>query len=470
MGTPIVFTYSGLLGLYQYLNVNYGSNAVLFFQKFFSLNDQSGSLNLFEPIETESESKYWKSDTRIQGDNKFHFFMISNLFLKNFGGKLSLILGILSVVPVLVLISMVIQHVGVNKKYLRVFEKLRTFIQWNLVFSVLLACLVPMVLSACIQINFYDQPKAWFDVVSTSVSIVAAIGAASLVVALYFLTRIDASNPSKSTEILTNQGTSPTAKNKYWALFSSLRSIFLVTLVSTLSNYPMVQCSAALGVNAVFFFGTLTWRFFDRLIKDIIIKTCEALHAIIPSLFLIHAVYELMGVKMSEQMRTFIGWGIIASVSAVTVLSLVFQALEMWYTIKSTVWNALKVFYHYSIGTDIWKRGPRPRNIPREEKEELNPKKVYNERNKEEARNMKDTNKEEARTVKDTSFGAYKNSIRRRYGEPESPEKLINPSTSRIHVEIEATGFNVVNSHREYLKQVRNKPFSSTLMSNRLDI
>ena len=85
MSAPIVFTYIGLLGLYQFLNVDYGSNVLLFFQKEFSLNGGLDFPNYF----ASSDSNYWNFDTRIQG-NRFYFsgfFNFLSLMRKNLLGN-----------------------------------------------------------------------------------------------------------------------------------------------------------------------------------------------------------------------------------------------------------------------------------------------------------------------------------------------------------------------------------------------
>ena len=257
------------------------------------------------------------------------------------------------------------------------FNSVRTFIQWNLIISVFLSSFVPLVLSFCIQFHFLDRPIAWFDIFSTSTGLLASMVAASLTIGIYLYTRIKNVNPtthpklSKSAKILANreeedynniEQRDPKAKNKYWALASCLRSLFLVAFVSTLSNYPLIQCSTALGTNVAFFLGILKWRFFDRKLKDVIIKVCEGLNAVIPSLFLIHAVYEYMGIRLSQEKKILIGWGIIGLVTAVMVLTLVYQVVEMWYILKraaSPLLNKIKAFLEYSIGKDIWKRKPK---------------------------------------------------------------------------------------------------------------
>ena len=186
MGMSIVFTYFGLLGLYQFLNVGYGSNALVFFQMFFAFNGAPDFPNFF----ASSDLKYWDSDTRIQGDNKFYLFRISYLFLKNFGGRLSLLLGILASVPVLTLITIGLNNGGAKDMYRKTFKTVRTFIQWNLIISVFLASFVPMVLSLCLQFHFMVNPISWYDIFSTGICLLVTLGAGVLTIFLYIYTRI----------------------------------------------------------------------------------------------------------------------------------------------------------------------------------------------------------------------------------------------------------------------------------------
>ena len=382
MSAPIVFTYSGILGLYQFLNVDYSSNALLFFQMFFSFNGGNDFPNYF----SSSDSKYWNSDSRIEGNNKFHLFRISYLFLKNFGGKLSLLLTLVVSVPIFAIAAVLLANAGVREKYLNMFNAVRTFIQWNLILTVFLSSFVQMILSLCLQLHFLDKPIAWYDIFSTSICLLATIAAASLTIALYLYTRIKNVNTChpnlcKKTKILTNQedftkDPDPKSKSQYWALASCLRSLVLVSFVSTLSNYPLIQCSTALGTNVIFLVGILKWRFFDRKPKDAIIKACEGLNAIIPSLFLVHSIYEYLGVKLDQQTKLNIGWGIIVLVTTVLVLSLVYQIMEMCYILKrigTPLLNKLKVFLEYSIGKDIWKRPPKKKVPPVQEMIQLKP-------------------------------------------------------------------------------------------------
>ena len=365
MSAPIVFTYIGLLGLYQFLNVDYGSNVLLFFQKEFSLNGGLDFPNYF----ASSDSKYWNSDTRIQGNNKFHLYRISYLFLKNFGGKFSLLLTLIAAVPVLSVIGVLMNNAGLKEKYMKIFNTAKTFIQWNLIITVFLSSFVPMVLSFSLQLHFMSYPIAGFDIFSTAACLIATVAVASLTIALFLYTRIKNVNSaypalSKSAKTLANQEDSskdldPKSKNKYWALVSCMRSLFLVTFVSTLSNYPLVQCTTALGTNVVFFLGILKWRFFDRKLKDVIIKVCEGLNAVIPSLFMIHSIYEYMGANLSQQQKLNIGWGIIALITTVSVLTLVYQVVETWYIMRKVgapLYHKLQAFFEYCVGKDIRKR------------------------------------------------------------------------------------------------------------------
>ena len=369
MGAPIAFTYMGLLGLYQYLNVDYGSNAVLFFQSFFSFNSEG---HLYPNYFSSSDSKYWNSDTRIQGDNKFYLYRISYLFLKNFGSKLSLLLTLVATTPILTITAMVLKNAGVKEKYLKMFNVVKTFIQWNLIITVFLSSFVPMVLSFCLELHFLVDPIAPYNIFSTTVSLIVTITAASLTLALYFYTRIKSpkySHPNlcRNAQILANQedptkDPDPKSKNKYWALVSCLRSLLLVTFISTLSNYPLIQCCTALATNIAFFLGVLKFRFFDRWIKDIIIKVCEGLNATIPSLFLVHSVYEYMNVSIDLQKKMNIGWAIIGLITAVTLLTLIYQVIETVFVIKrvgTPLYSKLKAFLEYSIGKDIWKRSQK---------------------------------------------------------------------------------------------------------------
>mgnify|MGYP000876556740 FL=1 len=365
MGAPIVFTYFGLLSLYQLLNVDYDSNVVLFFQKSFSLNGGHDFPNYF----ASSDDKYWNSETRIQGNNKFHLYRISYLFLKNFGGKLSLLFTLVAVVPVLSIIALLMNNNGVKEKYLKIFNTAKTFIQWNLIITVFLSLFISLVLSISLQLHFMSDPIAVFDIFSTAACLIATVVVASLTIALFLYTRfknLRSSYPTLSNSIkaLANQADSTKdpdskSKSKYWALAMCMRSLLLVTSVSTLSNYPLIQCSIAAGINVVFFLMILKWRFFDRKIKDVIIKVCEALNVVIPLLFIVHSSYEYMGVNLSQKQKVNIGWGIIALITTMSVLTLVYQVIETWYIVKKVVtplYRKLKALFEYSVGKDIWER------------------------------------------------------------------------------------------------------------------
>ena len=210
----------------------------------------------------------------------------------------------------------------------------------------------------------------------------ATFAAGILIIALYIYTiiknvaRTSYPNLRKNAKILANQEDEEEgnqlikepnhkAKNKYWAFLFCLRSLFLVVFISILSNYPLVQCATALATNVVFFCVILKWRFFDRLSKDVIIKICEAINAVIPLLFLIHAIYDQLGLKMSATMKTNFGWAIIALITTVTVLSLVFLMVELWYVLKRVsvpLLNKLKDLISYARGTDI--RGRKKTHLP----------------------------------------------------------------------------------------------------------
>ena len=375
-GTIIVFNYFGILGLYQFLNVNYPSNVLVYFQSYFAMNNAPDFPNYFLKSTTLS-AKYLYSDTTINGDNKFYLFRISYLFLKNFGGKISLLAILIAAVPVLTVIGALMRNVQVNKKLQTAFDSFKAIIQWNLILTVLLSVHVPMILTGCIQYRYLDHPISMFDISSIAICLLASIGFVILTIVSYFYTKIQNLNSvpypnlTNSTKILANQeyasaeidsntnATNQKKKNKYWLLASCLRNLFLVPFITTLSNYPLVQCSAAIATNTLFFLGVLKWQFFDRRIKSVVVKTCEGINAAIPSLFLVYGICDLLKINISQTQRNDIGWAIIALVSTVVILSLVYQLLETWFVLKklmSPVWAQLKKLLGFSIGDDIWKR------------------------------------------------------------------------------------------------------------------
>ena len=381
MGALTSLSLIGILGLYQFLNVNYATNVLIFFEYFFS-NTFGDFPNLFTFI-LQPDAKLLYKDTRIQGDNKFNLFIISNLFLKNFGGRLSLILALLAFALVLRTIARVMKKSkAINPSIHEGLQTIRNFIQWNLILSVLIGSFVQMVLSVMLQLRYTTEINNWFGFYSFSLSVTGLVAVIFTLVLLLAYGKLQEATLQKNqklitvTKVLLNTGfPSQTTistntktkvepnKRRYWAFAFCTRNFLLVLFISTLSNSPISQCVLSFIVNLALFLAMFKWNFFERKIQGKFMKTCEGINTIIPMLFLGYGVNDLKsgmnnGSNNSSDFTYGIGlgWIIIVLINFITIFTFIFQLIEAYFVfLRFLPWfNAkLQAIVGYITGRDL---------------------------------------------------------------------------------------------------------------------
>ena len=338
----VSLTLLGSLELYQFLNVNYPSNVLLFFKYFFSsLLGAFPNLFLFvcnpEPAVVHKES-------RVQGSDKVGLFGMSNLFLKNFGGQLSLLLALMACAGLLNIIVFVIAKLGMITPIQEGTKQIKDFFQWNLIISVFIASFVQMSLSAFLQLGYTTKVEHWFSLYSYSL---AVVGLLALVISLVllFVYGVFQRVPNQKNSEFNNQlriltdyhvGTeSNHDKRRYFAFVFCTRIFLLVAFISTLSQSPIVQCLMAIAINGAYFIIIARWQFLKRGIQQQLFRCCEGLNALIPMIFLLYGINDWDKKFLGNgDTRVILGWFIITFITLITVITCFLQLFDGFYVMK----------------------------------------------------------------------------------------------------------------------------------------
>ena len=356
MGASTVFSVLALLNLYQYLNVNYPSNVMVFFQYLFEGNFLSFP-NLFL-IVANPDPQLLNQDSIIQGNNKFNKFQVSNLFLVNSGGDISLLIVLLCLVPISMLINLLVsKRTSIRYNTKKIAVKVKTFFMWNFILSSFMGIYVNTHLSACLQYRYLNISQNWFSNFSIFVSLLITGGCILLLGLAFYISRSNSQLSAKrneSLEILENKENEKIfqeryhhqgqgIKNRYWALALCSRNFLLVPVIAMLSDTPIAQCTLSLLINFAFFIVVSVWWFFESKTKRLILRVCEGLNALIPFLFLLYGINDSrssLNPLLTDKGKQTLGWFIITFISFVTALSLLFTISETWHV----VWHYLPHF------------------------------------------------------------------------------------------------------------------------------
>ena len=346
MGASTVLSVLELLGLYQYINVNYPSNMVVFFQLVFAGNPLNFP-NLFEMAWRPSD-ELLNEDSNVSGDNKFSEAAMSRIFLANSGGDIASVFVLLGLVPFLLLVSQLMSKCK-NNKIQKLITGLKKFLMWNFIISTFMGSFVSTLLSVCVQFRYASSPAMTdgYEIFSMIICVIVAImyvGFMALAVYVSFSKELPVKKPEiyESVKVLTNEEESTqlhendNLKNKYWALALCTRNFLVVPAISLLSNAPIVQCSAAAAINLVFFILVCALKFFASKTKRIIMRLSEGFNAAIPLLFLLLGINDLRDPSdplLNDQAQDILGWCVIVLIGLVMVLSLLYTLTETWFII-----------------------------------------------------------------------------------------------------------------------------------------
>ena len=381
MGAATALSSLGLLGLYQYLNVGYASNVLYFFKYLFSSSYQVFP-NIFM-IAADPGEKVKYQDSVISGDNKFHLFKTSHLFVMNFGGWLSLQLCVLTIGAASWLVTFFLRKLDAKEAAQSNANGLRSFFQWNLPITIFISSYIQIVLALALQFHFGDFDLGVYEIYSYVVCGLLSLVAVGGLIFFFLYTRFRNLNPISrpllynSTKILLNEDRnvrkSPKMKytNKYWALALCSRNLMLVMFVANLSDYPIEQCAVAIAVNSGFFIANLVWNFFTFKAKRVLVRISEGINACIPIFFLMYGIHDTVsgtGAFLSRTAKDAIGWVIMVLICTQLAVNLVFQVVDGWHALKSAaivVYQVLKRFLYYITGLDSWYTKPRkqPANL-----------------------------------------------------------------------------------------------------------
>ena len=371
MGAPTVLSTLGVIGLYQFLNVDYPHHVVLFFQYLFS-NNAKLFPNFFV-LFSEPSLKLIYHDSIIQGANKFNFFRVSNLFLQNFGGWLSLEMCLLILVPVAILASLAGNHFRINENARSILDGFKVFFAWNILIMTALSFFVPLILSVSLQFYYGSATNTSFEVLSLALGVILLVISGVLLTLLFRYAQVKNVNHGSrselfaSTRVLSNPDrivesatpAKPDSHCRYWALALCLRNLVLVPLIATLSDSPVSQCLVSFLTNLSFFVITLSRNFFDIRFKRYTTRGIEFLNAVIPGLFMVYGINSSVDDKtafLTDNSKNAIGWLIIVLISLSYILVLVFQTCESWFILGHvfrTFWKRLQILYNYVTGEDI---------------------------------------------------------------------------------------------------------------------
>ena len=371
MGASTVLSALELLGIYQYINVNYPSNMVIFFQLVFAGNPLDFP-NLFTIIWDPSD-QLLNVDSNVQGDNKFHFYSVSRIFLANSGGDVTLLICLTGIIPFFLSIYYLLKgRCNAEHKIQRLMTGLKNFLMWNFILSTFMGSFVSTLLSICLQYRYANSPQVAdsFEKFSIFVCVVVAIGYVAFMLLAGYVTFSKEFSTKKpvvyeSVKVLANEEESAphhqneNLKNKYFAFALCTRNFLLVPAIALFSDAPIAQCSLAIVINLAFFVTVSVWKFFASKTKRVIMRICEGFNTIIPILFLVFGINDLRDPSnplLSDQAKQTIGWIVIVLISLTMVLSLLYTVNETWFIL----WQFAPLLFKYI--KKACKRKPRTAN------------------------------------------------------------------------------------------------------------
>ena len=289
MGGPTILSTLSLISIYQYLNVNYTANVVIYFQYLFCGNPLN-FVNIFAN-ETQSYSSLMNQNSTIQGDNKFNAFQVTDLFLMNAGGDISVLIVLFCIALV---VSYTCLSFSPNKipgsrtsnlsKWQKLMIKIKKFFLWNLILSYFIGAFVHILFSVCLQYRYLTVTKDLFTTFSILMCTVAIVSYLFFMGFLFYRsksTRFSSDSDPDTIDgamILSNEeqqadekSLSENLKNRHWALVLCSRNFVLTSIIATLSDTPVIQCALSIAINFAFFIAVSIWKFSASRIKRIII-------------------------------------------------------------------------------------------------------------------------------------------------------------------------------------------------------
>ena len=365
LGASTVVSVLGLLGLYQYLNVDYPSHVVTFFRHVFAGNPLNFP-NLFV-LAANPDPKLLDEDSTIQGSNKFNTFQVSNLFLVNAGPDIALLICLLSTVPLIAWIYSLLKKKKPNSKLRKFVLGIKKLLMWNFILSTFMSSFITILLSACLQYRYPNttSTKNGFGIFSILICAVVTVGYLAFMGLVIYVSRKEnlssvkedmyenvrvlvndeEEEPSSSTyssvstaAFCTEKDINKSMKGRYWALVLCSRNLVLVPIIAVLSDAPIVQCTLSVLINLAFFVVVTIWKFFTSKTKRITMRICDGLNAVIPFLFLLYAINDSQSHSsesesgfLSDAGKNVIGWAIIVLVCIVMSLNLLFTVCDTWF-------------------------------------------------------------------------------------------------------------------------------------------
>lgn len=332
LGFVVAYSFFAMIHTYQYFNVSYPSNLVYYFQYFKDYTKYTYFPDVVAFL-MEPDPKYLYSDSIIQGDNKFHLYRVSYIFLQNFGSRLSLLIFLVTLVYLLKLAARLMKITNVKAETREFVEKVIKFLRWNFILTLFLTSYIPMMLGIFCQLQNMKM-ETMFDLLS-AIALFGVLIFVGFFFYAYSKALISKAKPYseifENCEILRNMTGNAQVigyKNPYWVLLFCVRNLLFVMCVSTLSKFPALQCSSALLVNLSYYIILLKGRFFDNKGKELTMLVIEITNAVLPLLFLMYAISDSFGIAFTEHGKTHVGGFIIFIMTIAIIGILVYQVVD----------------------------------------------------------------------------------------------------------------------------------------------
>jgi len=352
-----------IMKLYQYINVNYPSNVIAFFE---FLNQQSilqllKVPNLLVTISGSNDTAL-TANSEVEGENKFSLYGVSSFFLLNYGDSLSGLFCMILLVPFLAIVKRLQQKYTPTSRIIVYTEQVSIFLQWNYFISFFLGGSIDLLFNIALQLRFFDYSQtssSKISLVSLIAAIITCFNFIGLVVFFYRAMGFKHENyiqqhPKlhKGAAILMEQAEKENQEGEfdvsiraqYWPAISLTRTILVILSITLLSEIPILQCILTLLANIGFFACLLKWRFFRRRIQQDIMIVNEVSNMIICLLFLGYAVSDLIPHKLRKEDSEIMGWVIIGLIGLTIILSMGFQLVETVLLVKIVLGSLYKYF------------------------------------------------------------------------------------------------------------------------------
>lgn len=363
------------LGLYEYMNVDYPGNVLQFFAYLFSGGGFSFP-NLFVMVMDPPGEVIYKS-CLVGGNNKFNFFVVSSLFMSNFGGQIAFYLALIAIILFTNFFISRLSKCTASQKLQNILRYTQKSISWNFLRGIFIMSFVSQCFYIFLQFRYSSEQSLKFVTFSKlGAGVMLIISLCFLFLTLYLPYRkkkkassaleTDLNNVSLTNRILRdtkrqvivininehnqeddNKITKPESSSKfqrrlmveYWDFLCCTRYLFFALFIATLAETPIVQCIMVFASNLMLFIIINFMRFFERRSVDIAMRISEGMHIVINLFFLVLAIEDSAArstkdssvISTMKSTKLYLGWGIIAGIIIVMVMDATYQMIELYH-------------------------------------------------------------------------------------------------------------------------------------------